>query len=267
MPALDSTLTGGLANTRVTSERTVFSSTTAPQPVVFKVGCAYWTDIEVSDYTNSTTLVKDVDYVGMDTAGIPSKLTGQPVYNALVVTKPGVIGVDVSYSTPTDFATSSDITNALSALLQALLSNSRSVWWENVLNRPEVFNPVAHRQNLAKATGYEYLINTLDQLIKVMILGDELGHDKLRAYIDNQCRNHFNSLVAEYNNIHNSTVNAAAAITTRFTSMQSTMTALSAKIDALIANQTTYQSTLSNLPASVTASQDSANTWLSGMAF
>jgi hypothetical protein len=221
----------------------------------------------VVDYTNSATLVKDVDYVGMDVASIPSKLTGQAVYNALVITKPGVVGVDVSYSTPTDFSTTSDITNALSQLLSALLSNSRSVWWENVLGRPDVFNPVAHRQNLAKATGYEYLIHTLDQLIKVMILGDELGHDKLRAYIDTQCRNHFNSLVAEYNSIHNSTVVAAAAIATRLISMQTTMAALSAKIDALIANQTTYQTTLSNLPASVTASQDSANTWLSGMAF
>jgi hypothetical protein len=265
--ALDSSTTGGLANTRVTNERHTFTGTGNIKPVVTSKGAAYWQDIEVINVSTGIALIKDTDYKPLDLCSIPTKISGKQIYSSLVVIKPGVSSVDISYSTPTDFEAASGVVNSLANLLTILTAVDRKTWWNDIQNRPVLFDPSFHRHNLSKSTGYEYLINTLDQLIKVMILGDEVGHDQIREYIDTQLALHFNSLVSEFTDLNNSTNEVLGAINTRMNSNNSSVLSLITKLDTLVANQSTYQSVLSTLPAAVTSSQTSANTWSSALAF
>lgn len=73
---LDSSTTGGLANTRVTDERHVFAINQTTKLAVFKKGCAYWLDISVVDADTGIELVKDTEYKPLDLCGIPTKISG-----------------------------------------------------------------------------------------------------------------------------------------------------------------------------------------------
>lgn len=265
--ALDSATTGGLANTRVDNEAYTLTSSTGTRAVVFSKGCGYWQDISVVDTATGLPLVKNTDYLPIDLCSVPTKIAGIDVYSSFVVVKDGVTNIQVSYSFPNDFQADASIVSTLSNLLAALTSSDRKTWWADIKNRPVLFNPTFHRHNLSKATGYEYLINTLDQLIKIMILGDEIGHNDLRNYIEDRLKTHYAALIADFTEINNSTMHAIAALNARITANVASTNSLLTKIDTLIANQSTYQTVFTTLPAAVTTSQTSAQTWASNLSF
>lgn len=265
--ALDSATTGGLANTRITAERHIFTGVSNYNPVVVKKGCAYIEDIEIVDANTGVSLIKYVDYDPLDLCSVPTKLSGKEVYSTVLVKKPGVLEVDVSYSYPTEFESSSGVVQALSSLLSTLTGDVRKVWWHHIKDRPVLFNPILHRHDLSKSAGYEHLVNTLDQLIKILILGDEHGHDQIRYYIDIQMQNHYNSLVSEFMDVNNSTNQVLGAINTKLNSNRDAVNSLLIKINSLVTAKTVYQTAFAALPASVTNSQNSANTWTSALAY
>lgn len=260
---LDSSQTGGLANSRIDNETRILSR--AKEPVIVSKGVAYWLDFQVKRQ-DGTLLQKDVDYVPLDLCATPTKLAGTPVYSGFQPLTQDTTLI-VSYTIPVDFQSNSDLTGTIQTLFNVLTDPNRSAWWDNVINRPVLFNPTYHRHNMSESIGYEYLINTLDQLIRVMILGDEVGHDQLRKYIDDQLKNHFNSIIQEFRSVNNSTQETIGFTNARLNKLLTEVSALQNTLTNLKNYPTQYTTLSSAMPAANAASVASANTWQSALAF
>ncbi len=264
---LDSATTGGLANSRITDERHTFTAQQTTKIAVLKKGCGYWIDIRVVDAVTGIELVKDTEYKPLDLCAIPTKITGKDIYSTIVVTKAGVNSVDVSYSYPDDFQSSLYAILALENILNILTDPNRPVYWNSITDRPVGFNPTEHRHNLSQSTGYEYLINTLDQLIKIMILGDGVSHDQLRQYFDQQLATHFSDILNDFNATNDSTLELLRTLLTKISDNINKEQTLSDKLDTLIVKHNTYQSSANVLNSSVTSSTASATAWLSAISY
>jgi hypothetical protein len=80
-----------------------------------------------------------------------------------------------------DFVQSVD---SITAMVDALSSDSRPASWDNILDREDVFTPTQHYQSAGSTLGWEYLAMALQTLSMTLLLGDSLKKDFVLRYLD-----------------------------------------------------------------------------------
>ena len=109
---------------------------------------------------------------------------GYEVYETAVITDRSVsANVLVSYQSVGGYMTQS--MQAIKELLDILYSDSRPVYWPNILETPE-FTPEFHRHPVGDGVGYEQLVVVLERLRQVIILADSAGDDVILKFIDDR---------------------------------------------------------------------------------
>jgi hypothetical protein len=148
-----------------------------------KYGLFFSKSASMMDAVTQKELIRNVDYVCIDTVAIPSMLCEQDVCSTIVVINPRVNSrVSLSYQCLGDGYEHNY--SFIQTLLNELLQDDRPISWENVVNPPSEMNPASHYQTQDNTVGYEFLCSSLEMLRKSILMGDQVSHNSLFRYID-----------------------------------------------------------------------------------
>jgi len=134
-------------------------------------------DVATGNFLNNTQF-KCVELQELPTARYGKSICGIILINDQAVSQ----NIEVTYQVlGGDYASnSSTIVN----MLNNVNLDDRPVNWPSILNKPSGYNPSPHLHDVGDVYGFEYVVNSIERLRSVMLLGDESAHDELRRYID-----------------------------------------------------------------------------------
>lgn len=146
-------------------------------------GPYYTESLEVYDAATNALLTRDVHYKCLDVVGLPTAQSGKEICTIIVVTNPTVSNsVRLNYQA---LGGGYERTyEAIKLLMDNLMSDARPVSWPNILNRPTAFDPSHHLHRIGDVIGFEYMVSELERLKTAILLGDEIAHMEILAYIE-----------------------------------------------------------------------------------
>lgn len=146
-------------------------------------GPYYTGSLEVYDAATNTRLTRDIHYKCLDVVGLPTAQSGKEICTIIVVTHPSVSdSVRLNYQA---LGGGYERTfEAIKLLMDNLMSDTRPILWPNVLDRPSTFEPSNHLHRIGDVIGFEYMVAELERLKSAVLLGDEIAHMEILAYID-----------------------------------------------------------------------------------
>lgn len=142
-------------------------------------------DIEIFNSSNGISLIKNTDYIPIDLCSIPTQLLGKGVYSAICIINADITQCSISYTKIIGYEKSIDYNNSLQNMLSELAQRNSSIDWRAVGNKPGGYDPLPHRHHIETVVGFDTLVHTLDGLAKIILLGDDLDHARLKDDIDN----------------------------------------------------------------------------------
>lgn len=136
----------------------------------------------VTDLATSQPLIKGTDYYFGELFEFPTGRYGKEIFGVILITKPNVAGVSISYQAlGGDYSYSMD---ALIAMIDNLNLGDRPVAWGSIIGRPDLFVPATHWHDIGDVYGFEYVVSALIQLRNAILTGDVASHDEIYRYID-----------------------------------------------------------------------------------
>jgi hypothetical protein len=159
----------------------------------------YFTEsLQVVDGSSNSVLVRDIHYKCLDVVGIPTAQSGKEICTIIVITSEAVSNtVRLTYQA---LGGGYERTyEAIRLLIDNLLQDDRPVSWPNILNRPAVFEPSHHLHRIGDVIGFEYLTVEMERLKNSILIGDEIAHDEILAYVDTSI-NTLNGIIADAEN-------------------------------------------------------------------
>lgn len=145
---------------------------------------AYYTEsLIVKDASNNATLIRDTHYKCLDVVGIPTAQSGKEICTIIVIVDESVDS-DVLVTYQALGGQYERTHEAIKTLVDNLLTDNRPVSWPNILNRPATFTPSHHLHRVGDVIGFEYLTVELERLKNAVLLGDEIAHTEILAYVD-----------------------------------------------------------------------------------
>ena len=175
----------------------------------------------VVDADNNQILIKGVDYKCLDLVDVASEIAAKEICTTIVVLNE-LVSSNIRVTYQTVGGVYQDTYASLSNLLTTLAQDGRAIWWEAIPNRPTLFAPAEHLHSIGQGIGFEYLVDAIDRLGATILVGDELGRDGLRAYIDSQAqalkRMHWDSFNDRINQLSLDTSTMSTAATAAKTS-------------------------------------------------
>jgi hypothetical protein len=204
--ALD--LTGQDINNLVTDEVHVLS-TKEVRSIAPTYGPYYSNSLIVTDSATNRILKRGVDYTCLDVVGLRTAQSGQEVCSILAITNKLVGGsVRLSYQTVGGYYLGDY--EPIRLLIDNLANDTRQVQWENIINRPEAFDPQKHLHRLGDVIGFEYVVVALESIRNAILLGDDVAHTSIIAQLDLSIQG-MTRLLNNANATHTAVATAAAA--------------------------------------------------------
>jgi hypothetical protein len=177
-------LTGAAASNRVTNEQHTLPNTNI-RVFVPQYGAFFSDSVAVRDAATNRTLIKGVDYYPSLLYAGPTAQTGRDIHQVIVITDATcsanilfdaqMLGGEYSYSF-----------DAIVQLVKNLALDSRTVQFNNIIGKPDAFNPAPHLHDAGDLYGFEYLSASLDRVRDAILLGSAAGQKGLYNYLDNQ---------------------------------------------------------------------------------
>jgi hypothetical protein len=146
-------------------------------------GPYYTQSLVVTDATTARVLTRGVDYVCLDVVGLRSAQSGEEVCTIVAVTNRLVSNtVRISYQCVGGYYLGDY--EPIRLLIENLSNDTRQVQWENIVNRPETFDPQKHLHRLGDVIGFEYVVMALENIRNAIILGDDVSHASIINQLD-----------------------------------------------------------------------------------
>lgn len=190
-------------------------------------GPYYTESLTVTDATTNQLLRRGVDYVCLDVVGLRSAQSGKEICTILAITNKLVSNtVRISYQCVGGYYVGNY--EPIRLLIENLTNDTRQVQWENILNRPEAFDPQKHLHRLGDVIGFEYVVVALENIRNAIILGDDVSHAAIINQLDLSIQG-LTSLLANAN-----ATNTAVALANATDANNSSELALSAVLEAQV---------------------------------
>lgn len=173
----------------------------------------YATGVIVIDAVTNVALDHGPDYYFGELYEVPTGLYEQEIFGLIVIKKPGVTKVKITYQClGGNYSYSMD---AIIAMLDNLNLGERPVAWGDIIGKPKLFDPASHLHDLGDVYGFEYVVNSLERIRSAILLGDAASHDEIYRYVDRTAvelnatiagvRTDLTSHTSNTNNPHNTT--------------------------------------------------------------
>lgn len=177
-------LTGAAASNRVSNEQHTLPSTNI-RVFVPQYGAFFTDSIAVRDAATNRTLVKYTDYYPSLLYAGPTEQTGREIHQIIVITDSTcsanilfdaqMLGGEYSYSY-----------DAIVQLVKNLALDSRTIQFDNIIGKPDGYNPAPHLHDAGDLYGFEYLSASIDRVRDAILLGSSAGQRGLYDYLNNQ---------------------------------------------------------------------------------
>jgi hypothetical protein len=177
-------LKGTKLSNRVQNEsRTLVRVDALPHRILLPRFGAFYNDDSLKIYDGARRLVPGTDYTTTYLYRDLSQLTTKPVYAFIVITN-----LEVSNTLTLNYqAVGGNFgvnTEELKALLDAINQDNFRVDWEDVVNKPNGFNPADHYDEYWQLYGTENTITVLNRVRDLLALNDESIIQEMRNYAD-----------------------------------------------------------------------------------
>ena len=73
--------------------------------------------------------------------------------------------------------------SAIEEAIRLLELDNRNIYWKNVLDRPDLFQPAPHVHDVGDVYGFEYIIDLLGYIVNAIMIGDNAVNNQILAAI------------------------------------------------------------------------------------
>lgn len=147
---------------------------------------AFFTDsITVREAASGRVLKKGVDYYPAMLYKTPTVDTGLEVHQLIIVTDPTasanllfngqMLGGEYSYNW-----------DAIVQLIQSLKLDQRSVLFDNIIGKPELWQPTPHLHDIGDVFGFEFHVAAMERIRQAIMMGGAAQIKAIYDYLDNQ---------------------------------------------------------------------------------
>jgi len=142
----------------------------------------YFTEsLKVHDADSGTPLIRGLNYQCADILTLPSALYGKEICTLVLLTDDSYSAINIDYQALGGMYENSH--EAIRLLLENVSNDTRSVSWLNILDKPNGLPPNMHLHAIGDAIGFEYAIVALEEIKKVLLMGDDLANADMYARI------------------------------------------------------------------------------------
>ena len=151
--------------------------------IVLTHGAYFEETVNVFDVGRQVQLTKGIDYQCTDMYELPTSKFGKVICGTICVTNLEVSStIEVSYNAlGGEFSNNTEL---IAQMIKALEMDKRPVNYQNILNLPEGFIPAEHLHDIGDLYGFEYVVEAINRLGKVMLMGVDLQRDSIMDYVD-----------------------------------------------------------------------------------
>ncbi len=145
-------------------------------------GAYYKESLIIEDEATGIALVPGTEYECIEYAEMPSLFTGKEIFTVIVIYKPGVTSVKLTYQALGGPASHS--MDAVVRMIEALDLDNRPVYWPDIIGKPKKYPPAPHFHDAGDIYGFEYITSAIYELRNAVLLGDTVSHDEIYTYVD-----------------------------------------------------------------------------------
>ena len=255
--------TGTAPSNRITAEP---HTTGVDRYRAFTLGFApFFADsVVIREAGKSTPLVrgKDKDYELVYYYQDLSKLCAGKEVAGVVVIRNQNLGTqfEVDYNTiGAHYATSA---TTIAAAITALELDNRNVYWQNIIDLPDLWQPAPHPHDMGDVFGMEWLLDILASIREALMIGDNAVHTEIINRIDSAITN-LSTLWTDHTsktgNVHGLTPAQLGTLTA--VEINNLVQALNKRIDDLGPNFTSIASSLNNLQQQINSLSGAMSSW------
>ena len=176
----------------------------------------YTSNLTIKERGKTKLLVRGTDYECLYFYPELTKLAaGKEICGVVVITNAN-IGTElvVGYNTVGGhYAHSADV---IQMAIEALELDNRNVYWQDVIDKPDLFQPTPHLHDIGDVYGLEFHIDVLVAIRDAILIGDNEVHQQIYDRIDdivNQLTTQLNAHRSDYYNPHKTTAHQVNAYT------------------------------------------------------
>jgi hypothetical protein len=174
-------LTGAAASNRVVDEAHVLNSANI-RVCVPKYGAFYTDSVALRDATTNRPLKKYVDYYPSVLYTLPTEASGMTVHQILVITD-ATCGANILFDAQMVGGEYSYSYDAIIQLVQRLGLDGRAIEFDNIIGKPDGYEPAPHMHDVGDVYGFEFLSSSLDRVANAITLGSAAGQKGMYDYI------------------------------------------------------------------------------------
>ena len=208
-------LTGSATTNRIENEY-VTIGTDKYRAFTLNYAPFYASSLTIKERGKTTLLKAGTDYVVLYYYSELAKLTGGKQICGVVCITNTAIGTDlvVGYNT-----IGGHYANCASIIEQAIYDldlDNREAYWQNVIDKPDLFQPTQHLHDIGDVYGLEFIIDCLIGLREAIIIGDNEVHTQIYNRITeavNEFKSYHATHLANYANPHKVTAHQTGAYT------------------------------------------------------
>lgn len=137
------------------------------------------------DDDTNRLLVRGVDYNFAELLQEASIKTGKEIYN-LVIVDTSLVSANIRYTYQVLGGNFLFNAQAIVDMYETFSNDERPVNWDNVLNKPDTYNPTLHNHYISDVYGFEPLVSVLDRIRNAIVLSDVPAFEDLIAYVNSR---------------------------------------------------------------------------------
>ena len=137
------------------------------------------------DDDTNRLLVRGVDYNFAELLQEASIKTGKEIYN-LVIVDTSLVSANIRYTYQVLGGNFLFNAQAIVDMYETFSNDERPVNWDNVLNKPDTYNPTLHNHYISDVYGFEPLVSVLDRIRNAIVLSDVPAFEDLIVYVNSR---------------------------------------------------------------------------------
>lgn len=175
-------LRGDRASNRVEENHTI--GTQQYRAFALKNGPFYTKDLAIRERNTGRVLQRGDDYECVFFYEDLTALTPGKEICGVIVVHNTAISTDITVNANIVGGPFAQSAEAIKEAIDALEINNKNTYWQNVIDKPDLFQPTPHMHDFGDIFGLEFMIDVLGHIRDTLLIGDNAQFEQVRERID-----------------------------------------------------------------------------------
>lgn len=175
-------LRGDRASNRVEENHTI--GTQQYRAFALKNGPFYTKDLAIRERNTGRVLKRGDDYECVFFYEDLTALTPGKEICGVIVVHNTAISTDITVNANIVGGPFAQSAEAIKEAIDALEINNKNTYWQNVIDKPDLFQPTPHMHDFGDIFGLEFMIDVLGHIRDTLLIGDNAQFEQVRERID-----------------------------------------------------------------------------------